>query len=110
MKPMNKCQMCGRPTQGAPLCEACESEVLKKHKSGSIVLSGVVGLILLGAVYFAWNEYSEKKSQIDPTIVTGSLENFLAFGNVAVRSPFIVIPVLLIFIILAFYWGVKLAR
>ncbi len=100
--------MCKRPTQGAPLCEACESEVLKKQ--GNIVLSVSVVLILVGAVYFLWNEYSEKKSQIDLTILTGALENFLASGNDAVRSPFVVIPVLLIFIVLAFYWGVRLTK
>jgi nitrogen fixation-related uncharacterized protein len=110
MTPMNKCQICEKPTQGTPLCVACESEVLKKQKGRSMVLSVAMGLIMIGAVYFVWNEYSGKKSQVDPTIVTGSLENFLATGTAILRSPFILAPVLLILIVVAFYWGVKLTK
>jgi hypothetical protein len=102
MTPMNKCQICEKPTQGTPLCVACESEVLKKQKGRSMVLSVAMGLIMIGAVYFVWNEYSGN--------VTGSLENFLATGTAILRSPFILAPVLLILIVVAFYWGVKLTK
>ncbi len=74
------------------------------------MLSLIVGVILVGAVYFVWNEYSEKKSQVDPTIVTGAFGNFFGVGTSAIRSPMIIIPALLVFIIVAFYWGAKIVK
>jgi hypothetical protein len=110
MKPTNRCQICGKSTQGSPLCEDCEGEVLEKQKGSRIVLSGIVGVILAGAVYVVWNEYSEKQSQVDSTIVTGAFGNFFSMGTGAIRSPFIFAPVLLILIVLAFYWGVRITK
>ena len=110
MNPMNKCRICGKSTQGSPLCVECESQVLSGQRGRKTLLTLIVGIAMIGALFLAWGEYGGRQSEMDAGIVTAPAGNFMAQAVEISRSPFIVIPLMLVAIFAAFYWGVRLTR
>jgi predicted nucleic acid-binding Zn ribbon protein len=110
MKPLNKCQVCGKSVQGSLLCETCEKEVLEKQKGRRTTLTLITGIVLVGIIYLFWTEYSKKQSQVDPSIITSALNSFVGMVSGFMGSPYAAIPAILIFIIAAFIIGLKIAK
>ncbi|MFV2040943.1 MAG: hypothetical protein ACC644_03030 [Candidatus Hydrothermarchaeales archaeon] len=110
MNPMNKCQICGKSTQGSPLCIECESQVLKGQRGRKTLLTLLVGVAMAGALYLVWSEYGGRQSEVNTGIVTGAAGNVIVMGVEIARSPFIVVPLILLAILVAFYWGLKVTR
>ncbi len=110
MKPMNKCQVCGKAVQGSLMCEDCESEVLEMQKGRGYLLSGLLGIVFIAVLFLLWKGYRENQSQIDLGIVTGGLGRFMETVSAFLASPYILIPTVIFFIIIAFLVGVKLSK
>ncbi len=75
-----------------------------------MLLTLIVGIMMVGALYLVWGEYGARQSEVDTGIVTGTAGNIITMGVEIARSPFIVLPLILLAIIVAFYWGVKITR
>ncbi|GBE19261.1 hypothetical protein BMS3Abin16_01876 [archaeon BMS3Abin16] len=88
----------------------CESQVLKGQRGRKTLFTLFAGVLMIGALFLVWSEYSGRQSEVDTGIVTGTAGTVLAQAVEIARSPFIVIPLLLVAIFVAFYWGVKLTR
>jgi hypothetical protein len=102
--------MCGKSIRGSLLCETCEKEVLEKQKSRKWLLSGILIVATGGIVYLLWNEYQEKQSQVDLSIVSRTYINLIGAGKGILASPFLFIPAVVILLIVAFLIGTKLAK
>lgn len=110
MKTMNQCQMCGKSISGGLLCEACEKEMLEKHKGKRYILSGITGIILAGAAYFVWGWFQENRDQVDFSVVYRFYNSSITLGKAILASPYLFIPLVLVLLILAFIIGTKLSK
>ncbi len=107
---MNKCQVCGKSVRGSLLCEECEKIELTNKRPRGYILSGLLGIILVGAVYYAYQAFKEREADINYSIFTDAYYGIIAAGRGFIASPYMLVPVVVIFIILAFIIGVKISK
>jgi hypothetical protein len=102
--------MCGKSIRGSLLCGTCEKEVLEKQKSRKLLLSGILIIATVGIVYFLWNEYQARQSQVDLSIVSRAYTNLIGSGKGILASPFLFVPAIVLLLVVAFLIGTKLAK
>jgi len=107
---MGTCQVCGKSVRGTPLCEQCEKEALEKQRGRMYLLTVLMSLILIGAIYFLYTSYKEKQSQIDLSVVPSTYNAVIAISRDVIASPFIMVPAVLVLIILVFIIGTKMTK
>jgi len=110
MKPLSKCQMCGKSVRGSLLCEECEREVLEKQRTKRYLLSALAGVVMVVSAYLLWRGFQERRSEVEPQIIVGLGEKaWLSLSDFA-RSPYMLVPTIIVLVLAALYFGVKLSK
>lgn len=110
MKPLNKCQVCGKSVQGTPLCEECEKKTFEEHKGGKTFLTFLVTIVFVGALYLSFETYKKRQSEFNPEILSSATGNLLDLAIGFAKSPYVIVPAGILMVILALLIGVKITK